>query len=61
MTEEDYKKFKPAIDNFRSVYPWDGRILEPVESVKMILDVVQKSTMKDTGNVVSHHGNQRWI
>jgi len=62
VTEEDYEKFKPAIDNFKRVYPWNGKILEPIESVKMILDVIQKSTIEDTGNVVSHYGNQTlWL
>ncbi|KAK6523059.1 hypothetical protein TWF281_002482 [Arthrobotrys megalospora] len=35
--------------------------LTPEESVSMMLDVVGKLTVKDSGRFMSHHGNKDWL
>lgn len=43
-------------------YPaWNGKPLEPEESVRMQLDVLEKATIEDSGAFVSQHGNKYWM
>ena len=43
-------------------YPdWNGKPLEPEESVRLQLQVLEKATVEDSGSFVSHLGNKQWV
>jgi hypothetical protein len=46
---------------FRKINPnWDGPIL-PKESVDLMLKVIHKVTIEDTGAFLSQHGDKNWL
>ncbi|KZT75055.1 NAD(P)-binding protein [Daedalea quercina L-15889] len=46
----------------KKVYPnWSGKPLEPEESVRLQLEILERATIKDSGAFVSHHGNKQWV
>lgn len=43
-------------------YPnWNGKQLEPEESVKLQLQVLESTTIEDSGAFVSQYGNKQWV
>ncbi|OCH92055.1 NAD(P)-binding protein [Obba rivulosa] len=61
-TPEEVEGFKKMVATFKKAAPhWDGRPLTPEQSVKMVLDVVNSVTIKDSGAFVSHFGNKQWL
>lgn len=51
MFTEKFRKYEP---NFKGP-------LKPEESVALQLKVIDKITMKDSGEFLSHWGNKRWV
>jgi hypothetical protein len=39
---------------------WDGQI-KPQQAVHMMLSVVDKLTIEQSGDFVSHYGNKNWL
>ncbi|KLO19981.1 NAD(P)-binding protein [Schizopora paradoxa] len=60
-TPEELKFFGEMIASFKKVTPTFERPLTPEESVKLMLAVVEKSTVKDTGAFISQNGNKEWL
>ncbi len=60
-TPEELESFLVLLDQFRSYAPEFKGPITPGESVKKQLAVMEKATMKDSGDFVSHHGNKIWI
>ncbi|EMD33051.1 hypothetical protein CERSUDRAFT_98663 [Gelatoporia subvermispora B] len=59
---EELEVFAQMVERFKVAAPgWDGRPLEPEQSVKMVLAVIDRLTIKDTGAFLSHHGNKEWL
>lgn len=56
---EEYKVFTQALA--AKVAPGFTGALTPRASVTMMLDVIYRWTVEDTGAFVSHHGNKEWI
>ncbi|KIM31707.1 hypothetical protein M408DRAFT_327161 [Serendipita vermifera MAFF 305830] len=52
--ESMMKKLKPLFPDFKGP-------LTPEQSVDMILEVIDKTTMADSGTFVSHNGNKEWL
>jgi hypothetical protein len=53
-SEEDLKVFGKIIASFKKVYPeWSGLPYTPAESVKLMLDIIDNSTVLDSGKFVS--------
>ncbi|TFY50975.1 hypothetical protein EVJ58_g10805 [Rhodofomes roseus] len=49
-------------DRLEKFYPdWNGKPLEPEESVRMQLEVLEKATVEESGAFVSQHGNKYWM
>lgn len=49
------------ITKFRKVTPSFEGPITPEESVKLMLSILDKSTVKDTGAFVSQKGNKEWL
>ncbi|KAH9895817.1 NAD(P)-binding protein [Cubamyces lactineus] len=61
-TPEELEFFQDAFPKFRKASPdWDGNPITPERSVELMLGVIDKVTVKDTGAFLSHWGNQKWL
>ncbi|EMD37560.1 hypothetical protein CERSUDRAFT_123483 [Gelatoporia subvermispora B] len=59
---EELEAFGQMIERFKNAAPgWDGRPIQPEQSVRMVLAVIDQLTIEDTGAFVSHHGNKVWL
>ncbi|KAH9939729.1 NAD(P)-binding protein [Epithele typhae] len=47
-----FKKYAPE---------WDGRIMKPAESVRCMLEVIDRLTPEDSGATLGHHGKKEWL
>ena len=57
--QEERVAFKAHLSKF---YPdWNGKPLEPEESVRLQLQVLEKATIEDSGSFVSQYGNKQWV
>jgi len=58
---EDAEMAKEFQSSIGRLYPdWAGPI-SPTQSVQMVLDVLNKVTLEDSGLFMSHHGNKQWL
>jgi hypothetical protein len=47
---------------FKNAFPdWSGMPITPQESVKLMLEVIEKVTSANTGGFVSQFGNKQWL
>ena len=54
--------FASMVPKFQKYAPhWDGQPLSPETSVGLMLGIIDKATVKDTGAFISHWGNQQWL
>lgn len=60
-SEELLKEFGTVVGNIQKIYPDFKGPISTEESARMVLDVVNKATIKDTGAFVSHKGNKEWV
>ena len=61
-TPEELKFFEDTFPKFKKLVPeWDGNPITPETSVRLMLGIIDKVTVKDTGAFVSHWGNQQWL
>ncbi|OBZ72809.1 putative oxidoreductase C24B10.20 [Grifola frondosa] len=61
-TPEELELFKGMVADFKKAAPeWDGNPISPEQSVRLMLGVVDRATVADTGAFVSHFGNKRWL
>ena len=61
-TPEELEFFQDAFPKFRKASPdWNGNPITPERSVELMLSVIDKVTVKDTGAFLSHWGNQKWL
>ncbi|KAI0363270.1 short-chain dehydrogenases/reductase [Pilatotrama ljubarskyi] len=61
-TAEELAAFQSIIAQFKKYAPdWDGAPLTPEKSVRLVLGVIEKASVKDTGAFLSHWGNQKWL
>ncbi|KAI0653101.1 NAD(P)-binding protein [Cubamyces menziesii] len=61
-TPEELKFFEDTFPKFKKLVPeWDGNPITPETSVRLMLGIIDKVTVKDTGAFVSHWGNQKWL
>lgn len=49
------------IGRIQAIYPDFKGPISTEESVRMVLEVINKATIKDTGAFVSHRGNKEWM
>lgn len=57
--QEERAAFSAHLSKF---YPdWNGKPLEPEESVRLQLQVLEKATIEDSGSFVSQYGNKQWV
>ncbi|KAK3356634.1 putative short-chain dehydrogenase [Lasiosphaeria hispida] len=49
------------LQSFQKVNPEVKGQIEREDSIKMVLDVIDNLTTKQTGLMISHHGNQDWF
>ncbi|KAJ3553501.1 hypothetical protein NM688_g3573 [Phlebia brevispora] len=60
-TPQELQEYEAMASTFKEAYPhWTGPIT-PEVSVKMMLEVVERWDVKDSGAFVSHHGNKQWL
>ena len=56
------KELRSLAARLSKFYPeWNGKPLEPEESVRLQLQVLEKATIQDSGSFVSHYGNKQWV
>lgn len=55
------KELMGIVGRVQSIYPDFKGPMSTEESVRMMLDVVNKATIKDTGAFVSQKGNKEWV
>jgi len=60
-TPEELEGYKQMVIAFKQIEPSFEGALTPEQSVKLQLDVINKTTVKDTGAFISHHGNKQWL
>ncbi|KAI0328960.1 short-chain dehydrogenases/reductase [Cubamyces sp. BRFM 1775] len=61
-TPEELEFFMSMIPKFQKYSPdWDGKPLSPETSVGLMLGIIEKAIVKDTGAFISHWGNQKWL
>ncbi|KAI0328959.1 short-chain dehydrogenases/reductase [Cubamyces sp. BRFM 1775] len=62
FTPEELEFFQDAFPKFmKASDDWDGNPLSPETSVELMLGVIDKVTVKDSGAFLSHWGNQKWL
>lgn len=60
--KEFIEVFIKMVKGFQKVAPdWDGIPISPDQSVKMMLDVINKVTVEDSGEFLSHFGNKTFM
>ncbi|OSD00312.1 short-chain dehydrogenases/reductase [Trametes coccinea BRFM310] len=61
-TPEELERFNKMVAQFKKYAPhWDGKPITPETSVRLMLGVIERSSVKDTGAFLSHWGNQQWL
>lgn len=60
-TEKELEQFTAMIGKFRNSYPDFMGPITPEVSVRMQLEVINRSTVNDTGAFISHKGNKEWL
>ncbi|KAI0349812.1 NAD(P)-binding protein [Trametes cingulata] len=61
-TAEELAAFQDMVAQFKKYAPdWDGVPITPETSVRLVLGVIEKATVNDTGAFLSHWGNQKWL
>jgi hypothetical protein len=61
-TDADLKLYDKMIAEIKKIAPDFERPLTPEESVKLQLEVIKNVTVKDSGTLISHHGdNKNWL
>ncbi|KAF5342953.1 hypothetical protein D9758_014945 [Tetrapyrgos nigripes] len=61
-SEEELNDIMKTFARFKSVYPeWSGIPMTPAESVKLMLDIMDNSSVEDSGKFVSHKNNREWL
>ncbi|KAH9895818.1 NAD(P)-binding protein [Cubamyces lactineus] len=62
LTPVEEEFFKSMVPKFQKYAPhWDGQPLSPETFVGLMLGIIDKVTLKDTGAFISHWGNQQWL
>ncbi|CDO75921.1 hypothetical protein BN946_scf184873.g10 [Trametes cinnabarina] len=61
-TPEELERIGGLFLKFKKLAPhWDGNPLSPETSVRLMLDVIERSSVQNTGAFLSHWGNQQWL
>lgn len=60
-TADELERFNVMIGQFREVYHDFTGPIAPETSVRMQLDVINRTTIDDTGAFISHKGNKEWL
>ena len=61
-TPKEIEQYQAMVKNFQLAYPdWDGKPITPETSVKLMLEVIHRWEVKDSGAFVSHFGNKKWL
>jgi len=60
-TADELERYKVMIGRFREVYHDFTGPITPETSVRMQLDVINRTTVDDTGAFISHKGNKEWL
>jgi hypothetical protein len=60
-TADELERFSVMIGKFREVYHDFTGPIAPETSVRMQLDVINRTTIDDTGAFISHKGNKEWL
>jgi len=60
-TPEMMELFDNMIAGFKKAVPTFEGPITPEESVKLMLSLIGKSSVKDTGIFISHKGNKEWL
>jgi len=61
-TPAQLEKFKGTVAMLQKVSPhWNGQPLTPEQSVELMLGVIERVTIKDSGAFISQHGNKEWM
>jgi len=60
-TPEVLKFFGDMMASFKKAAPNFESPITPEHSVKLMLSILDKSTVKDTGAFISHKGNKEWL
>ena len=60
-TDADAELYNKQIAGIKKLVPEFERPLTAEESVKLQLEVIKNVTVKDSGTLVSHHGNKNWL
>lgn len=61
VTPEQLAGFGAMLATLKKKHPDFEGPMSTEQSVKMMLDVVDKATIADTGAFVSQHGNKEWL
>ncbi|KAK3379092.1 putative short-chain dehydrogenase [Lasiosphaeria ovina] len=49
------------LQSFQKIWPNLKGQIQPEESIKMVLNVIENLTTEQSGLMISHHGNEEWI
>lgn len=61
-TAEELAGFQAMVASFKTYAPhWDGAPITPETSARLVLGIVERATIKDTGAFLSHWGNQTFL
>jgi len=61
-TPDEMANIVEMIGKFKKHYPqWNGQLLTPAQSVKSVMEVINRFTSADSGAFVSHFGNKQWL
>ncbi|OJA21626.1 hypothetical protein AZE42_13502, partial [Rhizopogon vesiculosus] len=60
-TADELERFNVMVGRFRKVYPDFTGPITPETSVRMQLEVINRTTVDDTGAFISHKGNKEWL
>ncbi|OBZ74810.1 hypothetical protein A0H81_05208 [Grifola frondosa] len=61
-TVQELEPFVEIATFFKKAFPqWNGIAVRPEDSVKLLLGIIEKATVQDSGAFLSHHGNKEWL
>ncbi|KAJ7665886.1 hypothetical protein DFH06DRAFT_1295119 [Mycena polygramma] len=60
-TPQEAEEYKAFVQVLKTKVPGFSGPLTPPQSVKMMLDVIYRWTVEETGAFVSQHGNKEWM